>query len=366
MGLPGRHELLRRSLDSSSADVYGTNANFQANYQLTSSFLDAHKAPFLNSNRIWIGGFDVFQHRHHRLRLAADLRGHRAHDRDPAADGPPLGQRLGADRAQRPESGQRGVVAVPCVFGWAVDFRECGRGAGALGVARFVEREPDGVRLSVAVLRCFGEQLFGDPGRDRPVLHADQRRGWPHDPGAGDRYVRRRLELPATSGPTPVVAVAVPSVSGGPSISGSVVEGQKLSESHASWSGSPTGYGYQWQSCDASGSNCSAIQGATGQSYTLTIAEVGRTIRVQETATNAGGWSRSPATSGPTAVVAVAVPSVSGGPSISGSVVEGQELSESHASWSGSPTGYGYQWQSCDASGSSCWRSRARPASPTR
>jgi hypothetical protein len=132
-----------------------------------------------------------------------------------------------------------------------------------------------------------------------------------------------------------------------------VVEGQKLSESHASWSGSPTGYSYQWQSCDASGGNCSAIQGATSQSYTLTSAEVGHTIRVQETAINAGG-SSSPATSGPTALVAVAVPSTSGAPSISGSVVEGQKLSGSHASWSGSPTGYSYQWQSCDASGGNC------------
>jgi hypothetical protein len=34
---------------------FGTNANFQANYELTPEFLDAHKAPFVNSNRIWIG-----------------------------------------------------------------------------------------------------------------------------------------------------------------------------------------------------------------------------------------------------------------------------------------------------------------------
>ena len=40
---------------------YGTDANFQANYRLTSAFLDAHKAPFLNNNRIWIGGYSAFQ-----------------------------------------------------------------------------------------------------------------------------------------------------------------------------------------------------------------------------------------------------------------------------------------------------------------
>jgi hypothetical protein len=46
---------------SSSANEYGTDANFQANYRLTQAFVDAHKAPFLTSNRIWIGGYSAFQ-----------------------------------------------------------------------------------------------------------------------------------------------------------------------------------------------------------------------------------------------------------------------------------------------------------------
>ena len=40
---------------------YGTDANFQANYRLTAAFINAHKGPFLNNNRIWIGGYSVFQ-----------------------------------------------------------------------------------------------------------------------------------------------------------------------------------------------------------------------------------------------------------------------------------------------------------------
>jgi hypothetical protein len=46
---------------SSSANEYGTDANFQANYRLTRSFVDAYKTPFLTSNRIWIGSYDIFQ-----------------------------------------------------------------------------------------------------------------------------------------------------------------------------------------------------------------------------------------------------------------------------------------------------------------
>jgi Putative esterase len=44
-----------------SADNYGTDANFQANYRLTAAFVYAHRAPFLTSDRIWIGGYGLFQ-----------------------------------------------------------------------------------------------------------------------------------------------------------------------------------------------------------------------------------------------------------------------------------------------------------------
>jgi Putative esterase len=45
---------------SSSGDIYGTDVNFQVNYQLTPAFLDVHKAPFTKINRIWIGGGNDF------------------------------------------------------------------------------------------------------------------------------------------------------------------------------------------------------------------------------------------------------------------------------------------------------------------
>jgi hypothetical protein len=45
----------------SSGTSYGTDANFQANYRLSGAFLDAHKAPFVANNRIWIGGYNGFQ-----------------------------------------------------------------------------------------------------------------------------------------------------------------------------------------------------------------------------------------------------------------------------------------------------------------
>ncbi len=43
-----------------SAAVFGTDANFQANYRLTAAFVQAHAAPFEQSNRIWIGGWSLY------------------------------------------------------------------------------------------------------------------------------------------------------------------------------------------------------------------------------------------------------------------------------------------------------------------
>ena len=87
-----------------------------------------------------------------------------------------------------------------------------------------------------------------------------------------------------------------------PTISGSANRGQTLTESHGSWSNSPTGYSYQWQDCDSAANNCSPIAGATGQTYKLTATDVGHTLRVQETASNASG-AGTPATSTATAAV---------------------------------------------------------------
>ena len=48
-------------LGGDPAANYGTDANYQANYRLTSTFVDAHKGSFLTNNRIWIGGYSLYQ-----------------------------------------------------------------------------------------------------------------------------------------------------------------------------------------------------------------------------------------------------------------------------------------------------------------
>lgn len=74
-----------------------------------------------------------------------------------------------------------------------------------------------------------------------------------------------------------------------PTISGRAIAGQVLTAAHGSWTSSPTSYRYRWERCDGSGENCSAISGATRQTYRLTASDGGHRIRVQVSARNASG-----------------------------------------------------------------------------
>jgi hypothetical protein len=141
-----------------------------------------------------------------------------------------------------------------------------------------------------------------------------------------------------------------------PSISGGLIEGQTLKASSGSWSNSPISFAYQWQDCNAAGAGCANIKDATTASHLLAEGEVGATVRVVVTATNAAGST--PASSAATAPVEAATkpaaPHNTVLPVVSGATVEGQTLSVSAGSWSGSPTSFGYQWQDCNASGGGC------------
>jgi Right handed beta helix region/PKD domain len=107
------------------------------------------------------------------------------------------------------------------------------------------------------------------------------------------------------------VSPSAPSNTVLPTVSGTATQGQALSTDNGSWSGSPTGYGYQWRQCDSSGNNCANISGATASSYTLTSGDVGHTLRTVVTATNSGGSTS--ATSAATASVAASSGGGSGG-----------------------------------------------------
>lgn len=138
-----------------------------------------------------------------------------------------------------------------------------------------------------------------------------------------------------------------------PTISGTAQQGQTLTEAHGNWTDSPTSYTLQWQSCDSAGNGCAAISGATGSTYAPQAVDVGRTIRVQEIATNQGGPGQ-PASAVPTVPVTPPPPVSTGAPTISGTAQEGQALTETAGMWTNSPASFSLKWLDCDSSGSGC------------
>jgi hypothetical protein len=77
-----------------------------------------------------------------------------------------------------------------------------------------------------------------------------------------------------------------------PAITGNLVEGQTLTVLPGEWVNTPTERHYQWLTCspeNSSAGGCTEIPGATSTTYQLTAADVGLTIAVVETVSNACG-----------------------------------------------------------------------------
>ena len=158
----------------------------------------------------------------------------------------------------------------------------------------------------------------------------------------------------ATSGPDGPVLPAAPvsQTSGPPTITGTAQQGDALTvTSNGTWSNSPTGFTYVWEDC-ASGS-CAPISGAASSpTYTVQSTDVGSTVEVIVTASNAGGQNS--ATSNSTRTVLPAAPAVTGAPGIGGTPQQGDTLTASNGSWNNNPAKFTYAWEDCDSSGSNC------------
>lgn len=83
--------------------------------------------------------------------------------------------------------------------------------------------------------------------------------------------------------------LAAPTASVAPSISGSTFIGQEIAADDGSWLNSPTSVVRQWMRCDRTGANCVAIPGEVDSTYTMKVADTGKTIRLRVTARNPTG-----------------------------------------------------------------------------
>lgn len=82
-----------------------------------------------------------------------------------------------------------------------------------------------------------------------------------------------------------VAGAAIPGNTVLPVISGTATSGSTLTTTNGTWTNSPTSFTYQWTRADT----ITPISGATASTYVLTATDVGHTITVSVTATNAIG-----------------------------------------------------------------------------
>jgi hypothetical protein len=155
-----------------------------------------------------------------------------------------------------------------------------------------------------------------------------------------------------------------PSNTGEPRVSGRTIQGQVLTTTNGSWSGTgPLSFRYRWLRCDTSGGGangvtCSTIPSAFGRRYVLRRADVGHRIRSRVIASNADGSAsaNSNATQGIVQAASTAgLPVSTSPPTISGTPQQGQTLTANRGTWGGGqPQSYTYQWRRCDSVGGAC------------
>jgi len=94
----------------------------------------------------------------------------------------------------------------------------------------------------------------------------------------------------ATSNATDVVDSKSGPVNGTkPAVSGTPTVGEEIRVSRGTWSPTPTSFGFQWQRCTSTGTDCVNVPGATGPTYGVRSADVDHRMRALVTARTAAG-----------------------------------------------------------------------------
>jgi hypothetical protein len=170
-----------------------------------------------------------------------------------------------------------------------------------------------------------------------------------------DAYIRVRVtahvadvSVSRTSASVGPVIPAAPEPLTGPSISGEAVVGAQLSADPGRWTDPEAAFAFVWERCDDAGA-CRPIHDAVDATYLVSAKDLGRSLVVAVTASNAGGSNE--ADSQPTEVVVPAAPTVVAGPTISGDATVGSTLTADPGTWSDPAATFTYAWLRCHGSG---------------
>ena len=175
------------------------------------------------------------------------------------------------------------------------------------------------------------------------------------DEGAEVRFAVTATNVDATvtavSPASATVAASPPVNTAAPSVSGSPQRDGILTSTPGTWSGLGNTLTTQWQRSN-DGTHWLTINGATGATYTLAVADEGSELRVLVSATNPD--TSVSAASVPTAFVTGAAPVVTASPTVSGTAQRASVLTAAQGSWSGIDNSYTEQWQR-STDGGSTW-----------
>jgi glucose/arabinose dehydrogenase/PKD repeat protein len=179
---------------------------------------------------------------------------------------------------------------------------------------------------------------------------------------AGDNYLQLSSFEHATLPEAQLVvtytlgSATAPANTAPPAITGTAQQGQTLTASDGTWTGTqPITFTRQWRRCDTSGAACADIAGATATTYLVGAADTGSTIRIRVNATNTAGNASADSTQTAVVAAAPAAPSNTAPPTITGTAQQGQTLTATDGTWTGTqPITFTRQWRRCDTSGANC------------
>jgi hypothetical protein len=151
--------------------------------------------------------------------------------------------------------------------------------------------------------------------------------------------VRLNVAMTFAGGVSGLTASPMPALTGAPTF------GQTLRASSGTWAptvGGPWATGtvtlaYRWYR------GASAIAGATGSGYKLTVADIGKVVTARVTASMPGYMATTVATAGMT-VRPAAAPRATVRPTLKGTAAVKKVLTVRRGTWSSAPTSYRYQW----------------------
>ena len=139
-----------------------------------------------------------------------------------------------------------------------------------------------------------------------------------------------------------------------PSVVGTARAGSQITGTSGTWTGTGTVlYSYRWDRCDAAGNSCSQIAGAALPTYSLTSADIGKTLGLVVSAKDASGSAVVDANLVGPIAPASTLANI-GRPLVAGKAAVGSQLDVTAGIWTKTPTALTYSWLRCTPAGRGC------------